>query len=232
MMFFGVADSTFILVLIGVVISLIASSKVRSTFHKYSKVASRSGLTGAEAADRILQREGIYDVNIQHVSGDLTDHYNPIKKTLSLSDATYASKSVAAIGVAAHECGHAIQHAKGYAPLKFRSTLAPIASFGSSISWFLILAGLFINNSSSQLLINAGIIAFSLAVLFQLITLPVEFNASSRAMAILERDGMLYGEEVRQSRKVLSAAAWTYVAAAAASILQLLRLILISRRRR
>lgn len=179
------------------------------------------------AAERILHREGIYDVTVQHVSGNLTDHYDPRNKTLNLSDTVYGSDSVAAVGVAAHECGHAIQHAKGYAPLQFRSILVPVANFGSSISWFLILAGLFIGGNSAQWLINAGIFAFSLAVLFQLVTLPVEFNASGRALKILEADGMLYGEEIKQSRNVLSAAALTYVAAAAASILQLLRLIIL-----
>ena len=220
-------DPTYILIIIGVIISLVASAKVKSTYSKYSRVKSNSGFTGAEAAERILQREGIYDVSINHVAGNLTDHYDPRKKMLNLSDATYNSQSVAAIGVAAHECGHAVQHARGYAPLKFRSILVPVANFGSSISWFLIIAGLFINSSSSQMLINAGILAFSLAVLFQLVTLPVEFNASSRALVTLESTGILYGEEVKQSKKVLSAAALTYVAAAAASILQLLRLILL-----
>lgn len=220
-------DWTYSLILIGVVISLLASGRVRSTYAKYSRVRNHAGITGAMAAERILHREGIYDVTVQHVSGNLTDHYDPRNKTLNLSDTVYGSDSVAAVGVAAHECGHAIQHAKGYAPLQFRSILVPVANFGSSISWFLILAGLFIGGNSAQWLINAGIFAFSLAVLFQLVTLPVEFNASGRALKILEADGMLYGEEIKQSRNVLSAAALTYVAAAAASILQLLRLIIL-----
>lgn len=220
-------DWTYSLILIGVVISLLASGRVRSTYAKYSRVRNHAGITGAMAAERILHREGIYDVTVQHVSGNLTDHYDPGNKTLNLSDTVYGSDSVAAVGVAAHECGHAIQHAKGYAPLQFRSILVPVANFGSSISWFLILAGLFIGGNSAQWLINAGIFAFSLAVLFQLVTLPVEFNASGRALKILEADGMLYGEEIKQSRNVLSAAALTYVAAAAASILQLLRLIIL-----
>lgn len=220
-------DWTYSLILIGVVISLLASGRVRSTYAKYSRVRNHAGITGAMAAERILHREGIYDVTVQHVSGNLTDHYDPRNKTLNLSDTVYGSDSVAAVGVAAHECGHAIQHAKGYAPLQFRSILVPVANFGSSISWFLILAGLFIGGNSAQWLINAGIFAFTLAVLFQLVTLPVEFNASGRALKILEADGMLYGEEIKQSRNVLSAAALTYVAAAAASILQLLRLIIL-----
>ncbi len=220
-------DWTYLLILIGVALSLLASAKVRSTYAKYSRVQNHAGLTGAQTAEQILHREGIYDVTVQHISGNLTDHYDPRTKTLRLSDAVYASASVAAVGVAAHECGHAIQHAKGYVPLRLRGALVPVANFGSGISWFLIIAGLLIGGNSSQWLINAGIAAFSLAVLFQVVTLPVEFNASGRALRILESSGMLYDTELTQSRKVLSAAALTYVAGAAAAILQLLRLIIL-----
>lgn len=218
-------DPTYVLVLIGVILSLAASAKVRTTFEKYSRVRSSSGLTGAEAAERILRRAGIFDVRIERVSGNLTDHYDPRKKVLRLSDSVYGSNSIAAIGVAAHECGHAIQHQNSYIPLMFRNTLVPIVNFGSAIAWPLILIGLLL--VGSQTLINIGIILFSLAVLFQLVTLPVEFNASKRAIERLGETGILYGDELRHSKKVLDAAALTYVAAAAASILQLLRLIIL-----
>lgn len=221
-------DKTYFLVLIGVVLSLLASGLVKSTFAKYSKVRSMSGITGKDAAKHILQMQGIHDVRVEHISGNLTDHYDPSAKILRLSDSVYNSASVAAIGVAAHECGHAIQHAKGYLPLSIRGTLVPAANFGSAISWPLIIAGLFLGGGSSILVI-IGIFAFTLAVLFQIVTLPVEFNASSRAAKILENSGMLAGQEVKGMKKVLGAAALTYVASAASAILQLLRLILISR---
>ena len=231
-MFYLGYDSTYILVLIGVAICLLASSRVNSVFRRYSKVRSRSGLTGREAAERILRANGIYDVTVRHIPGNLTDHYDPRNKTLGLSDSTYGSASVAAIGVAAHECGHAVQHATGYAPLKFRGALVPVANFGSTLAWPLILIGLLIGSRSASLFINMGILLFSAAVLFQLVTLPVEFNASSRAVKVLETTGMLYPEEIRQTRAVLGAAALTYVASAASAILQLLRLLLITGRRR
>jgi len=220
-------DYTYFLVLIGAVICLIASANVKSTYNKYSKYRSMTNMTGAQAAQRLLSAAGISDVSIGHVSGQLSDHYNPSKKVLNLSDSVYNSTSVAAIGVAAHECGHAIQHATGYAPLKFRSAFVPVANFGSMLAWPLILIGLFINSESSQLIINAGIILFSFAVLFQIVTLPVEFDASKRAIVLLERQGILSSEELPYTKKVLGAAALTYVASAAASILQLLRLILL-----
>jgi len=169
-------DSTFILIIIGMVLSLLASLMVKTTFAKYSKVRSLSGLTGAEAAERILRSAGIDDVVIRPISGNLTDHYDPRDKTLKLSETVYNNTSVAAVGVAAHECGHAIQHNRGYVPLRLRGALVPIANFGASVSWPMILLGLFLGGSQS--LINLGIILFSLAVLFQLVTLPVEFNAS------------------------------------------------------
>lgn len=225
-------DPTYILVMIGVVICLLASAKMNSTFSKYSRVRSHSGMTGKEAAEALLHREGIYDVRVEYVAGNLTDHYDPRSKVLRLSNATYQQTSVAAIGVAAHECGHAIQHARGYAPLSIRSALVPVANFGSSIAWPLIIIGLIMNSQTSQLFLNLGVIAFSMAVLFQIVTLPVEFNASRRALKILGNTGMLYPDEVRETRKVLTAAALTYVAGAASAILQLLRLIMISNSRR
>lgn len=220
-------DPTYILVLIGVVICMIASARVKSTFHKYSGTRSLSGMTGAQAAERILHAAGIYDVTIQHISGNLTDNYNPGRKTLNLSDSVYNSNSVAAIGVAAHECGHAIQHQQGYVPLSLRSAIVPVANIGSSVAWPLILIGLFFTRDTGALFINLGIICFSFAVLFQLVTLPVEFNASSRALRLLGEQGILSDSELPYTRKVLKAAAYTYVASAAAAILQLLRLILL-----
>ena len=225
-------DPTYVLVLIGVVICMIASAKMNSTFNKYSRVRSHSGMTGREAAETILRRAGIYDVRVERISGNLTDHYDPRGKVLRLSDATYGQTSVAAVGVAAHECGHAIQHQVGYAPLQIRGALVPAANFGSTIAWPLILLGLFFNSQMSQVLLNLGILAFSLAVLFQIITLPVEFNASSRALKMLESTGILSHEENKGAKKVLTAAALTYVAALASSILQLLRLIILSGGRR
>lgn len=231
-MFYYYYDWTYLLVLIGVVICMAASGRVNSVFSRYSRVRSHSGMTGKEAAERILRRNGIYDVQVIHIPGNLTDHYNPGKKTLGLSDTVYNSSSVAAIGVAAHECGHAVQHAAGYAPLSIRGALVPVANFGSALSWPLILIGLLMNSQMSGLLINLGILLFSAAVLFQFVTLPVEFNASSRAVRVLESSGMLYPEEVGDVKKVLRAAALTYVAGAASMILQFLRLIIIGGRRR
>ena len=225
-------DPTYFLVLIGVVLSLLASGRVKSTFAKYSQMRNSRGLTGAQAAEQVLHTAGIYDVRIEHVGGNLTDHYDPRTKVLRLSDSVYGQTSVAAVGVAAHECGHAIQHAQGYAPLKLRSTLVPIANFGSKLAWPLIIFGLFISGESSTILINAGIIAFLGAVVFQLVTLPVEFNASNRAIRMIADSGMMYGEEIKGAKKVLSAAALTYVASAATAILQLLRILILTGGRR
>lgn len=225
-------DWTYFLVIIGAIICMIASARVNSTFKKYSKYRSMTGMTGAQAAERILNYAGIYDVTIQHVSGNLTDHYNPKQKTLNLSDSVYNSTSVAAIGVAAHECGHAIQHQQEYAPLSIRSAIVPVANIGSQLAWPLILIGLFISSNTGVFFINLGIIAFSFAVIFQLVTLPVEFNASGRALRILGDTGILAESELPYTKKVLSAAALTYVASAASAILQLLRLILLTNRRR
>lgn len=225
-------DPTYWLVVIGAVICLLASARVRSTFNKYSRYRSNSGMTGAQAAERILHSAGIYDVQIRRVQGNLTDHYNPANKTLNLSDSVYASASVAAVGVAAHECGHAIQHQKNYVPLKLRSAIVPAANLGFTLAWPLIIIGLLFTSETGSFLITLGIVCFSLAVLFQLVTLPVEFNASSRALRILGDTGILGSDELGYTRKVLSAAALTYVASAAASILQLLRIILLTGGRR
>ena len=231
-MFYYYYDWTYILVLIGVLICLAASARVRQVFAKYSRVQSRLRLTGKEAAEEILRRNGIYDVRVIHIPGNLTDHYNPGNKTLGLSDTVYQSSSVAAVGVAAHECGHAVQHARGYAPLAIRGALVPVANFGSALAWPLILIGLLITGETSVFLINLGILLFSAAVLFQLVTLPVEFNASRRAVDVLGASGMLYLDELSSVKKVLGAAALTYVAGAASAILQLLRLLILTGGRR
>lgn len=218
-------DWTYILVLIGAIASMIASARVNTTFNRYGKVRSMTGMTGAEAASKILNQNGIYDVSIEHIRGNLTDHYDPKNKVLRLSDATFNATSVAAIGVAAHECGHALQHKEEYLPLKIRSAIVPAANFGSRLGIPIILLGVLFGGN--QILVNIGIWVFALAVLFQIVTLPVEFNASSRAMRMLEQYGILGEQELPKTRKVLSAAAMTYVAAAASSILQLLRLVLL-----
>ena len=225
-------DPTYILVVIGAVICMIASARVKGTFNKYSQLRSMSGMNGAQVAQRVLQAAGVYDVQVRHVSGSLTDHYDPRTKTVNLSDPVYNATSVAALGVAAHECGHAIQHAKSYAPLSIRSALVPIANFGSMLAWPVILIGLLFNTRSSGLIIDIGILLFSAAVLFQLVTLPVEFDASRRALVMLRTQGILADDELKYTRRVLKSAALTYVASAAAAILQLLRIILITNGRR
>lgn len=219
-------DPTYLLVLAGAILCILASARVNSTYSKYARIRARSGFTGAEAARRILQMSGIYDVQVQHIAGNLTDHYDPAHKVLRLSDSVYGSGSVAAIGVAAHECGHAVQHQKGYAPLKIRAALVPAANIGSRLGIPIILLGILLGGAGS-FLAQIGIWVFSAAVLFQVVTLPVEFNASNRAMDMLGQYGILGQQEVGHVRKVLSAAALTYVAAAASSVLQLLRLVLL-----
>ena len=226
--YFCVIDGTYILVIIALVISLLVQANMTRTFQKYSRVRSASGLTGRETAERILRGAGIYDVRVEHIRGNLTDHYDPRTRVLRLSDAVYGSTSLAAVGVAAHECGHAIQDAIGYVPLKVRSALVPAANFGSQLSWPLFLFGLIF---SMRPLLLAGILLFCAALLFQVVTLPVELNASGRALKMLESTGIMGSGELYGSRKVLGAAAMTYVAAVAASLLQLLRLILLARRR-
>ena len=231
-MFYGY-DPTYILVLIGAILCMLASSRVNSTYNKYSRVRCRCGMTGAEAADRILRMSGINDVQIQHVSGNLTDHYDPRNKVLRLSDSVYDSMSVAAIGVAAHECGHALQHHKGYLPLKLRSALVPLANLGSKLGLPLVILGLILGigfelpGGGYFSLATIGIWVFSLAVLFQFVTLPVEFNASKRALQTIETNGFLTDSEYVGARKVLSAAALTYVAALASALATMLRLLII-----
>lgn len=231
MYFYGI-DATYIfLVLPAVIFALWAQFNVKSTFSKYSKIASRSGMAGFDSARRILDANGLGDVRIAHVSGDLTDHYNPTDNTIYLSDSVYGSNSAAAIGVAAHEAGHAVQHATGYTPIKIRSAIIPITNIGSNLAMPLIILGIIL---SFPTLAYIGVAAFGLSTLFQLVTLPVEFDASGRALKALE--GSLDGDDLASARKVLRAAALTYVAALAVSLVNLLRLLIIvagnDRRRR
>lgn len=218
-------DGTYVLIILAFLISALVSAKMNATFSKYSKVRSYCGMTGAQAAQRILSSAGIYDVRIEHVSGKLTDHYDPSNQVLRLSDAVYGNTSIAAIGVAAHECGHAVQHAKNYVPLSVRSAIVPVANFGSQLSWPLFLAGLIF---SFRPLLMIGILLFCAALLFQIVTLPVEFNASARALRMLDETGIMGRQEIRGTKKVLRAAAMTYVAAVIGSLLQLLRLLILS----
>lgn len=218
-------DFSYILVIIGMVLCIGASIRVNSVMKKYAKTGNSTGITGAEAARRILNNEGLYNVQIECLQADDGDHYDPRTNTVRLSYGNYNDATVTAVGVAAHECGHAIQHAKGYSPLNFRTALVPVVNIGSKLGMPLIILGVIL--SWNNVLIQVGIWAFSLAVLFQLVTLPVEFNASARAIAKIDEYGLVSVEENRGCRKVLSAAAMTYVAAAASSALQLLRLILI-----
>ncbi len=200
-------DQTYILVLIGAVLSIIASARVNSTFQKYARERSLSGMTGAQAAEAILRSRGIHDVRVEHIRGNLTDHYDPSRKVVRLSDSVYSSSSVAAIGVAAHECGHVMQHHEGYAPLNIRTALVPAANIGSRLGIPIIIVGLILG--SSPVLVNIGIWVFSIAVLFQIVTLPVEFDASRRALVCIEQYGIVTSDERRKSAKVLKAAAYT-----------------------
>lgn len=229
-LYYGFFDPTYFLVIIGMFLSMAASGYVKSTYRKYDQVRNQKGYTGADVAQKMLQSAGISDVGVQQISGDLTDNYNSRTKVLSLSQSVYDVKSVAAVGVAAHECGHAIQDQKSYVPLKVRAALVPAANLGSSAAIPLIIIGVVMGNI--PWLINLGILCFSLAFLFQVVTLPVEFNASRRALAVLKEDGILEPEELVMARKVLFAAALTYVASAIAVFLQLLRLVLIFGNRR
>lgn len=222
-------DSTYILVLLGALIAMWASWNVRSSFRKYEKVGNHGGITGAQAAEAILHGAGIYDVRVEHISGSLTDHFSPEERVLRLSDSVYGSRSVAAIGVAAHECGHAMQYEADYFPIHVRAAVIPMANIGSQLSWPLILAGLLLGWAG---LVNIGIVLFALVVVFQLVTLPVEFDASGRAIRVLRETEMLNGQELEGAKRVLTAAALTYVAALVSSALQLFRLVLLSQRRR
>ena len=206
-MYNGFYSASYLLVIIGAVLCLLASARVKSTYRKYAKVRSASGLTGAQAAEMILRRNGVLGVTVQHVAGELTDHYDPARGVVNLSDATYNSTSVAAIGVAAHECGHVMQHEQGYLPLRIRTALVPVANIGSNIGIWIVMIGVILGMNSTLAMI--GVYLFSFGVLFQIVTLPVEFNASRRALAMLQDYGMLGQTEIQGSRSVLSAAAMT-----------------------
>ena len=219
-------DPTYILVIIGLLISLGASAMVNSAMRKYHQVHNSKGITGAECARRILDNEGLYQVQVEDLGSNGGDHFDPQSNVVRLSHQNYSGRSITAMGVAAHECGHAMQHNEEYGPLRFRSARVPAANLGSRISWPLILIGMIFGGLGSPL-VQIGILMFTLAVLFQLVTLPVEFNASNRAVKLLDSQGILASDEVSGTRKVLSAAALTYVAAAASSILQLLRLVIL-----
>ncbi len=222
-------DYTYILVIIAFVLTLFASFGVKGTFAKYDKVKSQNGITGADVARKILDANGLSNVRLERVAGNLSDHFDPRTNVVRLSDATYASTSVAAIGVAAHECGHAIQHAKGYAPIKIRNSIVPVVNIGNAFSMPLFFLGIILENTG---LAMAGALLFSLVLVFQLITLPVEINASNRATKLIAGMNILDTSELKGTKKVLTAAALTYVAAVASTALQLLRLILIANRRR
>lgn len=239
MYLYGIDYTYIIFVVPALILSLIAQVLVKGRFSRFDKIISKRNLTGAQAAQLLLQKNNIYDVKIVHINGQLSDNYNPSTKILSLSDSTYNSTSIAAIGVAAHETGHAIQHAVGYSPLSLRSTLVPAANIGSQFGPTLAVLGIIFGGTSKasdyisifQLITNIGIILFSLAVLFYIITLPVEFNASRRALKILRDSNTLNTTELKGVKKVLSAAAMTYVASAIAAIGSLIRLIVLSNRR-
>ena len=220
-------DSTYILVIIAFFLSMFASFGVKATYAKYSKVHNHSTMTGSMAARKILDMNGLYQVRIERISGNLTDHYDPKDNVIRLSESVYDSDSVAAIGVAAHESGHAVQHATNYAPIGIRNALVPVVNIGTSLSMPLFIIGLILGLVQ---LAYVGVILFSLALLFQLVTLPVEFNASRRAIKILDSGNLLYDDEIKGAKKVLTAAAMTYVAATASTALQLLRLLLILKR--
>ena len=223
-MFYGFDIYYFILIIPALLFGLWAQNQVNNNFSKYSQVGTMRGMTGAQAAEYILRQNGIYDVEVRHVSGHLSDNFNPKNKTINLSDSVYDSTSIAAIGVAAHEAGHAVQHAENYMPIKIREMVIPVTNIGSWLYLPILLIGVFL---SSQGLINLGIILFSTMAIFQLATLPVEFNASERAINTLSQSGILYGDEISGAKKVLRAAALTYVAALVSSLAQLLRLILL-----
>lgn len=224
-MFFPFYDPTMIILIPAIILSFYAQAKVQSAYAKYSQIRSSVGLTGAAVARQLLQQARINDVEVEMVQGKLTDHYDPRHKKLRLSPQVYQSSSIAALGIAAHETGHAIQHDVGYFPLAFRNNLAPVAQFGSNLAFPLLFIGLFLGSLN---LAKLGVYAFVAVVLFQLITLPVEFNASNRAIALLEGGGYLTREEVKPAKTVLSAAALTYVAAALSAVLTLVRLLLLS----
>lgn len=220
-------DPTMIILIPGIIISIIAQSMVSSAYRKYKNVGTMNGYTGEQVARLMLNEAGLYDVSIEVVNRELGDHYDPRDRVLRLSPDVYSGRTISAAGIAAHEVGHAIQHKEAYAPLTIRNSIVPVANFGSSFSWILFFIGLFL---SIKPLVTIGIILFSTVVIFQIVTLPVEFNASHRALNILENRAILYKEEMSGAKKVLTAAAMTYVAGVLMSILQLVRLIAISNR--
>ncbi|MFV0399770.1 MAG: zinc metallopeptidase [Oscillospiraceae bacterium] len=222
-------DASILILLPALILAIYAQFKVQSTYNRYSQVYSSRGYTGAQVARHILDSNGLYGVVVEQVSGTLSDHYDPRSNAVRLSEGVYGSNSIAAVGVAAHECGHAVQHATGYTPLKFRNAIVPVTNIGSKLSIPILLIGLFLN---SQVLILVGCIGYALMALFQLLTLPVEFNASSRALAVINQDQLLVGEEYNGAKKVLQAAALTYVAALISALAQLLRLLSLAGRRR
>ena len=228
-MYYPYFDSTMIVLIPAIILAMYAQSKVKSTYEKYVRIASQKGYTGAEAARAILDRNGLTDVRIEHIRGTLSDHYDPRTRVLRLSDMVYRGNSISSSAIAAHEVGHAIQHARDYAPLRFRNAIVPVVNFASNLSWLFILAGLFLSFTG---LIDIGIILFTGSVVFQIVTLPVEFNASSRALDELESVGVLTREGIPHSKKVLDAAALTYVAATATAVAQLVRLLLLRERSR
>lgn len=217
-------DPTYIILLPTLLFALWAQFNVNGTFNKYSKINTRSNMTGYDAARKILDANGLHHVKIEHISGHLSDHFDPKSNVIRLSDSVYSSTSVAAVGVAAHEAGHAVQYATGYSPMKLRAAIIPITNFGSTLALPIFMIGLIFSMFE---LAMVGIALFSLTAVFQAVTLPVEFNASNRALAALRGDGRLSGDEIKASRKVLRAAALTYVAALASSLAQILRLLLI-----
>lgn len=226
-------DLTYIIFILPcIIIATICQIKVKSNFSKYSKIRNLRGMTGAQAADYVLRSYGVTGVQIEQVSGSLTDHFDPRTNVIRLSDTVYGSSSVAAVGVAAHEAGHAVQHAQGYVPNKIRSALLPVANIGSKLSWFLILIGFLVYAKIGTTLLYIGIILFSASVLFTVATLPVEFDASRRALKCIRETNLMSGEEYKGAKKVLQAAAMTYVASALTAIMQLVRLLVIAGRRR
>ena len=231
-MYYALYALLYFLCIVAALISIFASIRVKSVYKRFRKQRAASGLTGAEVAQRILESEGIYDVTFKRVRGELTDYYDPRNRQIALSNDIGDGNSVAAVCIAAHECGHAIQHFVGYGPHSFRSALAPVSSIGSKLAWPIIFVGFLFNNSMGTMLLDVGVVMFALAVFFELVTLPVEFDASRRAIKKLDELGILAMEEQRGAKKVLNAAAMTYVAAAASAIIQLLRLLLIVNGRR
>lgn len=234
-MFFGY-DSTIILLIPAIIFSMIAQAKVQSTFGRYSRVRNTNGLTGAQAARIVLDNNGLQDVRILQVSGNLTDNYNPGNRTLNLSESVYNAATVSAVSVACHEAGHAIQHSRGYFPLKFRNAIVPLVNFSSGISWILIIAGIIlmsvnsVNNSFGLMLLDLGILAFVAVLVFHLVTLPVEFDASNRAIKQMQALNLVSGQDISGSKKVLRAAAMTYIAAVAVAAANLLRILVIRNR--